>query len=71
MYDLSVPNSKPGPCAKCAGTGSYKWSATEAGRAIVKAGPCYSCRGTGEQRRDDIRRNSTYNRFKIARLASL
>lgn len=71
MYDFAVPNAKPGQCAKCRGTGRYRWGAIVNGKA-TKEGECYSCRGTGRQTRRDIRRNVTYNRHKAARvLASM
>jgi len=67
MYDLSVPNEKPGVCAKCRGTGIYAWGVITNGKP-ANSGPCYSCRGTGQQQGKDIRRNQTYNRYKIARI---
>lgn len=69
MYDFAVPNSSPGPCAKCNGSGEYRW-----GGAMVngvwkgKSGACFSCRGTGKQNRRQIVRNITYNRHKLARI---
>lgn len=68
MYDLAMPNEKPGDCEKCRGTGRYCWGAFVNGRA-TKEGPCHSCGGTGKQTKADIRRNRTYNRHKIARMA--
>jgi hypothetical protein len=68
MYDLSQPNERPGKCAKCQGTGEYRWGAIVNGQA-THAGPCFSCRGTGRQSRKQIGRNHAYNRHKIARLA--
>lgn len=65
MYDFSVPNAKPGPCAKCNGTGVYRWGATVNGRS-EHSGTCFSCRGTGKQSRRQIARNRTYNRYKLA-----
>lgn len=67
MYDLSQPNHKPGECCKCKGTGTYQWGASVNGQ-MQKGGTCYSCAGTGEQTKRDIRRNHTYNRYKIARI---
>lgn len=67
MYDLSQPNTQPGPCGKCRGTGQYHWGGTMNGRP-VKSGACHSCGGTGHQDRADIARNNAYNRHKIARL---
>ena len=70
MYDMAVPNAKPGACEKCRGSGRYRW-----GGAMVngvwqgKEGPCHSCRGTGRQANADIRRNVAYNRFKLAEIA--
>lgn len=69
MYDLSQPNDRPGRCAKCRGTGEYRWGATVNGRS-EKAGPCFSCRGTGRQDRAQIARNRAYNRYKIAAIVS-
>ena len=67
MYDLAELNAKPGKCSKCRGTGQYHWGGPINGKPI-KSGRCHSCRGTGEQTAEDIRRNTTYNRHKIARL---
>jgi DnaJ-class molecular chaperone len=70
MYDLSVPNARPGKCEKCSGRGIYCF-----GGAVVngvfqgQSGPCHSCNGTGRQTAADIRRNIAYNRYKIARIA--
>lgn len=69
MYDLSIPNDKPGQCAKCQGSGVYSWGTIENGKAS-KSGPCFSCRGTGKQSAKQIRRNRTYNRYKIAAIVS-
>lgn len=69
MYDLSMPNEKPGKCAKCKGTGRYSWGAVVNGKAS-KSGQCFSCGGTGKQTVRDIRRNETYNRHKIRQIAS-
>jgi excinuclease UvrABC ATPase subunit len=65
MYDLSQPNDKPGACIKCRGTGVYSWGANVNGKS-AHSGPCYSCRGTGKQSDQQIRRNHTYNKHKIA-----
>ncbi len=70
MYDLSVPNAKPGACAKCKGSGLYAWGAVVNGKP-EHSGTCFSCRGTGRQDRQQIRRNKTYNRFKIAEIARM
>jgi len=70
MYDLSVPNAKPGQCAKCKGSGLYAWGATVNGKPQHR-GTCFSCGGTGQQERRDIRRNHAYNRHKIAMIARL
>jgi excinuclease UvrABC ATPase subunit len=67
MYDFSVPNTKPGKCAKCNGTGRYSWGAVVNGRP-THSGQCHSCQGTGKQTRSDIARNNAYNRHKIASL---
>lgn len=66
MYDLSQPNHKPGECCKCKGTGQYRWGSNGS-----KTGTCFSCSGTGQQTTKDIRRNMTYNKFKIAEIARL
>jgi DnaJ-class molecular chaperone len=66
-YDFAVPNEKPGPCAKCRGTGEYRWGAIVNGKA-TNVGICWSCKGTGQQTVRDIRRNETYNRHKIVTL---
>lgn len=67
MYDLSMPNDRPGRCGKCRGTGLYRWGATVNGRSS-KSGPCFSCQGTGRQSSRQIRRNVAYNRHKVARI---
>ncbi len=69
MYDLSIPNDRPGACAKCRGTGVYRWGAVVNGQAS-KSGTCFSCQGTGKQSAKQIRRNRTYNRYKIAAICS-
>jgi hypothetical protein len=69
MYDLSIPNDKPGQCAKCRGTGVYSWGAVVNGKP-THTGMCFSCRGTGKQSSKQIRRNHTYNRFKIAAICA-
>ena len=67
MYDLSVPNDRPGTCAKCHGSGLYVWGAIVNGQP-THSGPCHSCQGTGVQTRDDITRNRVYNKHKVARI---
>lgn len=67
MYDLSQPNDKPGTCAKCKGSGVYRWGAVVNG-VPQHGGTCFSCRGTGRQDRRQIRRNRAYNRHKVAAL---
>jgi DnaJ-class molecular chaperone len=69
MYDLSVPNEKPGICAKCSGSGVYGWGASVNGK-MTHSGPCFSCKGTGKQSDKQIKTNHAYNRFKIAALVS-
>ncbi|MEH2525840.1 MULTISPECIES: hypothetical protein [unclassified Bradyrhizobium] len=69
MYDLAQPNSKPGTCCKCRGTGTYSWGPVINGKCS-KTGTCFSCGGTGKQTRRDIGRNHTYNRHKVARILS-
>ena len=65
MYDLSQPNDKPGRCAKCSGSGVYKWGVVANGHPTHQ-GPCFSCQGKGKQTGRQIRRNVAYNRYKIA-----
>lgn len=65
MYDLSQPNTRPGTCCKCKGTGVYRWGASVNGK-MTHEGQCHSCRGTGHQTQRQIKRNETYNNFKIA-----
>ena len=48
MADFSMPNSKPGVCCKCKGTGVYGWGAMINGK-MQHEGKCFSCRGTGKQ----------------------
>jgi DnaJ-class molecular chaperone len=67
MYDFSIPNDKPGTCAKCRGSGLYQWGACVNGK-MTHSGPCHSCRGTGKQSKTDIKRNHAYNRHKLATL---
>lgn len=67
MYDLSMPNDRPGQCGKCRGSGRYSWGVVENGKP-QHSGPCFSCQGTGRQSGRQIRRNVAYNRHKIARL---
>ena len=65
MYDMSIPNAKPGTCSKCHGTGEYRWGAVVNGKPS-KSGQCHSCGGTGHQTQRDIRRNVAYKRHKLA-----
>ena len=65
MHDMSIPNAKPGTCAKCGGSGEYRWGAVVNGKPS-KSGQCHSCQGTGRQTQRDIRRNVAYNRHKLA-----
>lgn len=65
MYDMAVPNSEPGRCEKCSGSGEYRWGPVINGQA-KHAGQCHSCRGTGQQTTADIRRNVAYNRHKLS-----
>jgi DnaJ-class molecular chaperone len=67
MYDLSMPNAKPGECCKCQGSGLYRWGAVVNGKATHE-GTCFSCKGTGRQDSKQIKTNITYNRFKIAQM---
>ena len=66
--DLSSPNDKPGTCSKCRGKGVYAWGAFINGKA-TKQGTCYSCRGTGRQDYAQIKRNESYNRYKLANMS--
>lgn len=66
MSDFSVPNAQPGPCAKCGGSGIYRWGTRINGKG-GNEGPCFSCQGTGKQSARQIRRNNAYNRFKLQR----
>ena len=68
MYDFSIPNDKPGECAKCRGTGVYRWGACVNG-VTAHSATCYSCRGTGKQSRRDMARNHAYNRHKLSTIA--
>jgi DnaJ-class molecular chaperone len=68
MYDLSQPNSKPGTCVKCKGSGLYQWGACVNGK-MTHAGKCFSCKGTGEQTTTQIKTNHAYNKHKIASMA--
>ncbi len=69
MTDFSVPNTKPGKCAKCNGSGKYRWAGhTENGVWKGKEGPCHSCRGTGQQDWTQIKRNECWNRHKVVTL---
>lgn len=65
MYDLAIVNSKVGECEKCRGSGVYNW-----GPNGKHSGTCFSCRGTGKQSNKQRARNSTYNRYKVARILS-
>ena len=67
-FDLSVPNDKPGTCAKCQGTGEYSWGPVVNGKP-KNTGPCWSCKGTGKQTAGDIKRNHGYNYFKLRDIA--
>lgn len=70
MYDFAVPNAKPGECAKCSGSGVYRWAGhMENGQWKGKEGPCHSCSGTGQQTISDIKRNVAYNRHKLSRIS--
>lgn len=69
MYDLSHVNEAPGKCGKCRGTGVYGWGASVNGK-MSNTGTCFSCRGTGMQNVRQIKRNSTYNRYKISAMVS-
>ncbi len=69
MTDFAVANERPGDCAKCSGTGRYRWGgATVNGQWRGHEGDCHSCKGTGRQSAADIRRNRAYNRYKIQEL---
>jgi DnaJ-class molecular chaperone len=64
MYDLSIPNAKPGICAKCHGTGIYSWGVCLNGK-MTQSGMCFSCKGTGKQDKSQIVCNRVYNKHKI------
>lgn len=66
-YDFSIPNSEPGACQKCKGTGIYGWGAMVNG-TMQHQGTCFSCRGTGQQDAKQIKRNMTYNKHKLITL---
>lgn len=66
--DFSVPNEKPGQCAKCRGSGVYRWGAVTNGKA-ANSGRCNACKGTGAQTRADIARNHAFNRHQMRRIA--
>lgn len=68
MYDFSQPNSKPGKCCKCSGSGVYNWGGTINGVPRF-TGPCFSCKGTGQQSKKQIRTNNAYNYFKLRRIS--
>jgi DnaJ-class molecular chaperone len=70
MYDFSQPNSKPGQCIKCKGTGTYQWGASVNGK-MTHSGSCHSCGGTGKQTQKDIKRNHAYNRHKLSEMSSI
>src|SRR5215475_14155407 len=55
-----VINDAPGKCAKCSGTGRYKWE--EGGQQ--RAGRCFSCNGTGRQSKAQMLKNEIYNRWR-------
>jgi DnaJ-class molecular chaperone len=70
MYDFAIPNNEPGQCAKCSGSGVYRWGGgTVNGVFVGKEGPCHSCGGTGQQTQRDIKRNVAYNRHKLSSLS--
>ena len=67
--DFSVPNDKPGTCAKCNGSGQFAMRGPVVHSvATVKHGTCWSCRGTGHQTYRQIKRNECYNRHKVVYL---
>jgi DnaJ-class molecular chaperone len=70
MYDLSVPNSEPGACAKCNGSGLYHWQKTVQDKPVVEQGQCNACRGTGQQTQADIYRNRAFNKHQLARMTA-
>ena len=69
MSGFSVPNDKPGRCAKCSGKGVVCWGAVVNG-VPSRSGVCFACQGTGKQTGKDIMRNRTYNRHAIAAMVS-
>ena len=69
MSDFAVPNSKPGVCAKCNGSGVFRFGgAVVNGVFTGNSGTCWSCRGTGKQTTQDIRRNVCYNNHKVVHI---
>lgn len=64
MADLASPNTRPGRCSKCRGSGQYRW-----GSQAQFSGTCHSCGGKGSQTAADIKRCRTYNRHRIAHIA--
>jgi DnaJ-class molecular chaperone len=69
VTDFAVPNSTPGKCAKCSGSGVYRWAgAMVNGVWRGQEGPCHSCRGTGRQDEADMRRNEAFNRHQLSRI---
>lgn len=62
--DFAHVNPTPGPCGKCSGSGLYRWGAVINGRAQYE-GTCWSCQGAGRQTRQQIRRNRTFNAYRM------
>jgi len=59
---FAMPNTKPGTCCKCNGSGQYQFGgAVVNGVYTGKTGKCFGCGGTGKQSRTDINRNRAYN----------
>lgn len=72
MTDFAVPNAKPGKCAKCNGSGVYRWGGgTVNGKFNGHSGACHSCGGSGEQSHSDIARNKAFNRHQLRRAFNL
>ena len=67
MADLSVPNAAPGVCAKCHGSGEYRWWGAVVNGQATHAARCNACKGSGRQTWSDIRRNRAFNRYQLAR----
>lgn len=68
MSGFAHPAFRPGQCPKCRGSGVYRWGPSINGRPPQHSGECFSCNGTGRQDQRQIRRNQTYNRYRLAEI---